>query len=421
VRAKNPVSNQWVLPTEGLVEACLFLGVEQHREAYELGVRNLLMALDSHGSQGEFEEGYGYASFTLAAMLHAAQAMAVAGDRRALDHPFLRNFPTWLVHHLQPGDMTINCFDAGPAYHAAEHTRPLLSLLAACLDNPVAEWALAKQAGGSTSDVPGLLARAQLRRGSAKPPPLFATYERAARVNWRSSWRNDASGVWVRGGHKLDQHDHQDRGHVNFIWRGRPILIEAGTPDYGNRLMRVEYSSGVGHNILQLGTDFPSDAGNPGKPFPLPGWQKVGAIAPISVQRLDARGGDVTVSCESGYDGLARWQRRVQWRADRLSVTDDVALAEGKTNVILFRWHLGTAQRVTIRGDGSRGEVAWPDAKMTLRASAPISISQVQLPDNTLIGHIGAEDAGNNHTCVVVQSCERQASLELKTEIRSHR
>jgi len=422
VRGKqNPISNQWVLPTEGLIEACLFLGVDEHREAYELGVRNMLLALNAHGSQGEFEEGFGYASFTLASMLHAGQAMAVAGDRRVMDHPYLQNFPTWYVHHLQPGDMTINCFDAGPGYNAAERARPLLSLLVACLDSPVAKWALANQVAGPTRDVPGLIARSRRRGGALKPPPLFASYEHATRVNWRSSWRDDATGVWVRGGHRLDQHDHQDRGHVNFIWRGRPILIEAGTPDYGNRLMPVEYSSGMGHNVLQLGTNSPTGPAAPGKAFALPGWQKPHAVAPISVQRLDAKGGDVTVSGESGYDQLTRWRRQVQWRTSRLTVTDDVALAGGRQNFILFRWHLGTAETVVTQGDGHRWEITWPDAKLRLKADSAVAISRVQLPDNTLAGHVGTEDASNHHTCLVVQSCQPQAALRLETEVRPKR
>src|SRR5690606_7346869 len=126
VRGENPITNQWVLPTEGLVTACLVVGKDRFPDAYELGVANLLKALDAHGPDGEFEEGVGYASFTVTSMLHAAHIMAVHGDRRALERPFLARFPTWLVHHLQPGDMLINCFDAGPAYDGAARLRPLL-------------------------------------------------------------------------------------------------------------------------------------------------------------------------------------------------------------------------------------------------------------------------------------------------------
>jgi len=112
IQCDNPITNQWVLPTEGLVRACLVTGVERHRDAYELGVANLLRSLAAHGTAGEFEEGIGYAEFTLTSMLHAARAMAAAGDRRALDHPYLNRFPTWAAHHFQPGRFLINCFDA---------------------------------------------------------------------------------------------------------------------------------------------------------------------------------------------------------------------------------------------------------------------------------------------------------------------
>ena len=75
---------------------------EQFPAEYELGVANLLRALDVQGRQGEFNEGIGYATMTVASMLSAARAMAVQGDARALDHPFLRGFPTWAVVSVCP-------------------------------------------------------------------------------------------------------------------------------------------------------------------------------------------------------------------------------------------------------------------------------------------------------------------------------
>ncbi|MBN2310650.1 MAG: hypothetical protein JXR94_16885, partial [Candidatus Hydrogenedentes bacterium] len=172
VRSGNAITNQWVLPTEGLVRACLVLGVDEHKDAYELGVANLLKALDAHGEAGEFEEGVGYASFTLTSMLHAAHAMAVAGDRRAIDHPFLKRFPVWLVHHAQPGDLIINCFDAGAGYGAAERLRPLLTLIAACTASPTARWGLDALCGEPSGDLAGLAARALPPVGVEGAPPL---------------------------------------------------------------------------------------------------------------------------------------------------------------------------------------------------------------------------------------------------------
>ena len=420
VRDENPVTNQWVLPTEGLVRACLILGRNGREEAYELGVRNLLKALDAHGPQGEFEEGFGYAGFTVTSLLHTAHAMAVAGDRRAVDHPFLKHFPRWLVHHFQPGKMVVNCFDAGRAYDAAKGTRPLLSLLAVCTESPTARWALAKQVGGPSDDLPGLAARALPVVGEEVTPSLFAHYERATRVNWRSSWGEDATGVWVRGGHSLDQHDHQDRGHVNLILRGRPVLIEAGTPSYHHPRMATHFATGVGHNVLQLGTAFPETKGDAGEYVWFPGWQKRRGVAPISVERLDETGGDVSVDGTACYDGLTRWFRRVTWDSGVLTVKDDVALKGGE-EVVFFRWHLATEREVLIEGKDTQFRVTWDGVEMALEATSAIRVTQGLLPDHTLAGHTGADEPGNTHTCVVVQSREPVKGLALTTRVASDR
>ena len=417
ISSNNPITNQWVLPTEGLVEACLILGVDDHRDAYELGVKNLLMALDAHGSQGEFEEGVGYASFTVTSMLQAAHAMAAAGDRRAIDRPFLAQFPTWLVHHLQPGDMRINCFDAGGAQNAAADMKPLLSLIGVCTNSPVARWALNHQTDGPSDDLPGLAARGLTPVGEDAAPALFAHYERATRVNWRDSWDANGAGVWVRGGHPTDQHDHQDRGHVNFIHHGRPILIEAGTPAYHHKLMMTHYTTGVGHNVLQLGTAFPELLGDAGEHVSLPGWQKRGGVAPITVNRLDVEGGDVLVDGTACYEGLEGWHRKVSWNADGLTVNDEVTLDGESKQEILFRWHLGTENDATIDGESTRYTVSWPDAVMTIEGSALLSLSQVKLPDNTLAGHTSGEDPGNEHTCLVVQTAAPVTSATITVKV----
>ena len=415
VRSNNPVTNQWVLPTEGLVRACLFLGTDKHRDAYELGVTNLLEALSSHGTAGEFEEGIGYAGFTVTSLAHAARAMAVAGDRRAIDHPFLANYPTWAVLHIQPGRMTVNCFDAGNAQIPRDNAnwRRAMSLLVFTCNSAAANWALWEQFTGPTNDLTGLMARVTGKALGRKKPPLFKAYQRAAMVVWRDSWADDATGVWIRGGHKLDQHDHQDRGHVNFIAGGRPILIEAGTPSYSNLDMGVHYASGAGHNVLQIGTMFPD------RPYPVqkradyPGWQRAGGQAPLILRRLDADGGSVLVDLRRCYAELKQWHRDVQWTAKQLIVKDDVKLADGKKDVILFRWHLGTGEEATITGKDRSFTVTWPDAEMKLTADQPLTVRQQKSPDATVTNR-----QDHQHTCVEVTSASPVAALELSTTIK---
>lgn len=401
IRSNNPRTNQWVLPTEGLVRSCLVLGKDQYPAEYELGVRNLLAALDAQGPRGEFYEGIGYANFTVGSMLHTAHAMAVAGDRRALDHPFLRHFPTWMAHHLQPARFRINCFDAGGAKTPVTDGsfRGLLSLFIVLTGDPVARWTLSNQFSGPSDDYVGLLSTATA--GESRDPGLFASYASATRVNWRSSWDDSATGVWVRGGHRLDGHDHHDRGHVNFIARGKPILIEAGTPSYDNPRIHTHYSTIVGHNVLEV-------VGRPAKKAP----------APITVHRLDSSGGEVTVDGTAGYADLKQWQRTVSWDVDQLDVADEVALPNGESGTLIFRWHLGTQEEVRLEGQGTRFTVGWAEVEMTLESSLPIVVASELLPDNTVTlgDKVGPDYL---HRCVVVRTERPCRDWTLKTQVRA--
>jgi hypothetical protein len=399
IRGNNPRTNQWVLPTEGLVRACLVLGKDKYPTEYELGVRNLLAALDAEGPRGEFYEGIHYANFTVESMLHAAHAMAVAGDLRGLRHPFLRRFPTWMAHHLQPGRFRINCFDAGGAKATITdgEFRGLLSLFLVLTNDPVARWTLTNQFSGPSDDFIGLLARSS--SGERQDPGCFASYESACRVNWRSGWGDDATGVWIRGGHRLDSHDHYDRGHVNFILHGKPILIEAGTPDYDNPRFYEMYQSVIGHNVLEI-------SGCAVKKTP----------APITVVRLDSTGGEVVVDPTAGYSALKQWLRRVRWDTDRLDVVDEVVFPADKSGVLTFRWHLGTQDQVGIDERGAKVTVTWPDAKMTLESAVPLAVTWEMLPDNTV--NLGKKVGPDYlHRCIVVRTAQPCKAWTLKTSV----
>jgi len=413
VRGANPLTNQWVLPTEGLVRACLVVGREEHQGAYELGVRNLLTALDSHGESGEFEEGISYATATIASFASAARAMAAAGDHRAVEHRFLSRTPMWLAHHFQPGRMLINTFDSGSAARGQYHAlAPLFAALATFMGSETARWALAHQVGDLPVSPVGLVA-ASLPPFDGAAPPLFAAYQRATRVNWRSSWEDSADGVWVRGGHQTDQHDHQDRGHVNYIVGGEPLLIEAGTPSYDNPRLASHYASGAGHNVLQIGRGQPETPHHNSDWRTPTGWQDRGVVAPVSVERLGLEGGDVTVTIGDGYGGLQQWQRRVEWDARALRVRDEVALAAGHEEFVLFRWHLGTGQEAQIETNGKTATVRWPGATITCRADSGLVVEQTKMPDHTLY----ADQHDHEHTCIIVSSAQKLGSLSLHTEV----
>jgi hypothetical protein len=184
--------------------------------------------------------------------------------------------------------------------------------------------------------------------------------------------------------------------------------------------MGSQFASGVGHNVLQLGAaePHPTEAGNT---LVLPGWQPMGVIAPIAVNRLDDAGGDVTVEVTTGYDGLKQWSRNVSWTADRMTVRDHVELAEGRSEIVLFRWHLGTNSEVVLtRQDEQRSNASWPNVRIEFKASIPVIVTQIKLPDNTIntVSEDGTPDAP--HTCVVVQSDRPATKFDLSTEVSGH-
>lgn len=423
---ENPFTNQWVVPTAGYLLAALHLGREQHAEAYELGVRNLLQSLDAYGEEGAFVEGLTYSGLTAGVLLRTARMLALAGDRRLIVHPFLQHFPEWVVQHYQPAGHFINTFDAVtttavPLHHGKCHSpfRALLAAFAHGTGNAAARWALQHLEDGEQLGFDELLATALPPLVDDTPPPCWAAYQRAARVNWRSSWDTDATGVWVRGGHADDQHDHADRGHVNFIYQGRSILIEAGTPVYHHPLFRSHYSGSAGHNVLQIGELTPDeivDISQKQLPY---GFQKKRGVAPITVHRLDADGGEVTVDATACYleGSLTSWHRRVCWDAETVETRDEVALAA--PDVIGFRWHLGTGKTPEITQQGTQYTLTWADAVMTVTADVDIMVRVVPMPDNTLVGRTA--DVTSLHSCVVIRTSHHDTHAGITTRVSGRR
>lgn len=404
-RESSAYSNQWIVPNEGLVLASIFVGLDKHREDFTAGVDNLVKSLDAQGRNGEFAEGMSYAALAMNSLLPAAEAAARNGDRRLVDHPYLKKFPIWYVHHLQPGGQVINAFDS-----KAEDLDPtLLSRFVSAVKSPEALWAI--QRGGKPdfgTKLPGLIAIGNADY-PAKEPPLFGQYDIAARINWRDSWDDKtASGFWTRGGHATDAHDHQDRGHISFTIGTRPVLIEAGLVSYGIPEHPTHYRSVAGHNVLQIGNAQPSGL----TPSVL---KEAGQIlnpahrsAPITVTRMDALGGEASVDASGCYDKAERWVRHVTWDKSGVSVRDEVVL---KTpDIITFRWHLGApAESPATRGDG---KIAIDGIGVAYEADSPVTASVEPMP-----GYDPAKNGASDHACVVLRSAGPVKSLVLRSRI----
>ena len=436
-RAKRPwyvasdavYSNQWALPLAGLVNASLWLNGgsvpapgSPYADSYEFGVVNLLRTLDSQGPRGEFVEGPVYAVATIGALLSPADHCTRAGDRRLIDHPFLQNYPTWQAHLLQPGGYVLNAFDCGfGARGGLRHFATIYSDLAVMLRSPEALWVVKQYAlmGGKEDSINGVIALT-LPDAYAREPVLFASYPVATRVNWRSNWNDDdiASGFWMRGGHATDRHDHMDRGHVNFIVDGRAILIEAGTPGYGDPRLANFYRSVAGHNVLQVGDFDPATAtaaqfDTGGQPL-----DRTHREAPLTVIRLDTAGGEATADMSAVYSSVKKWVRHVKWSARTLVVRDEVQLKSA--DIALFRWHLGSPVK-DVRWSGGMikkedveltpGRLTAPGYSITYSSDRPLTGRLETMPDVTL---------GNQseHHTLVVRSANPVTSLTLTTTVQ---
>lgn len=393
VRDGKSNSNQWVVPVEGLIRACLYQGVERYPGEYEQGVSAMLESFNAQGNAGEFTEGLTYASITVRGMISAAHAMEMAGDYRLNDHPFLQHTGTWFTHHIQPGGFLVNAFDVLNASHSQLNIfGNVFAQIGAHTGNDDTLWAI-KQWSLTGNSLDYLIATSH-DDGDSSPPLPWAYYPVGTRVVWRNSWEDDATGVWLRGGGEKDFHDHADRGHVNFIIGDKPILIEAGRPPYGTPEEELLYTGLAGHNVLQIGLET--------KPRSRDNLK----IAPITVNELGPDGGDVSIDVSACYPEAIRWIRHVEWDHDEVRIHDEVELQE--TDYILFRWHLGEASEATrnIADD----HISIGDIRIDFQSDNALDIEVTSKPDATL-----QRSKISEHACVIMQSTEPVKALKLST------
>jgi len=428
VKNNATTCNQWVVPAAGQALACASLGRDADPVSYDLAVKNLLSTVEALGPDGSTSEGAGYTMDWTAPMLYmAAQALAKAGDNRLADHSFFQQFPTWISMQYQPGQWIVNAFDNyGGARGQLFAGAPQIARLVRLTHDRQLHWVLRNVLHNIPYDINGLLSLTATD-SELQQPPLWKTFERSTCAIWRSSWAENASGVWVKGAAVGDGHDHYDRGHVNFIVDGNAVLIEAATPGYDNPAKREKYDSVIGHNVLQVGDDL----------FP----EKV--PAPVTVNRMDKTGGDVTVDAGVGYPTVKQWKRHVTWTLRRMEITDEVVLkTPGK---VLFRWSLGSEQPLQITAaDHQSGTANLPPAQITfnnpkeankeepcswvapakeimetpqatlkVHADQPIECTQEKNPDHAF----RFRHPDHLHTTFVVRSAAPVESITLKTSV----
>ncbi|MBN8215155.1 MAG: heparinase II/III family protein [Spirochaetes bacterium] len=404
VKKQTYRSNQWAMPLCGLVYACLYLGDESLRPAYELGVLGLAKTLLAQGEGGSWSEGYSYAAFTLQDVLEVVHAMVRAGDPRLADLPMLRAFDSWFAQMRLTGPYLVNPYDSGHGL-AGSHPWPALLLGSLITRNPQTRHAVHRGwLGERYSEDWFSLVYLHLAKDipEAAATPTHAFYPAQQLLVWRRAWDHEnAMALWIRGGSGNDFHLHDDGGHLSLYRGPEAILVEAGTPDYSTPDFNRLYRGQKGHNILQT-------PGARCERFPT----EMPAVAvPVRIESLGAEGGRVFIDGRQAYDDVAHWIRRIEWSASGWVILEDEARLT-KTQEAgheWFRFHTGCHEPLKPTATNDREwVVAWPSARIRILADAPIRVRSVPWPNAVLHPEI---------QCLLVEAVDSRDQLRLETRI----
>jgi hypothetical protein len=400
-------SNQWIDPNVAVIRGCLLLGDPQILPAYNMASENLARSLTFFGDDGAFLEGVSYAQMSLPNALGAIQRMNATGDQRFDSLPFISNSWKWWVHMLLPGGRFVNCYDSRMDRQPTWSPRTPLAAMVAAMNAARSDEAVSTIRylfPDGTATVDGIRYWASINSSSLPPQvmlPTYAYFPSQQVLVWRSAFErpSDAAtawALWARGGSIRDSHSQRDQGQVSVYCGNRVVLMECGTPDYSNPLMNSQYANVAGHSVMQVGELTPRNKS---------------VDAPISIGRLDAEGGAITIDTTQAYTGVLSNKRLLSWSRDgKVSIVDTVNFAQPvPTGTELFRFHVGSSTAVNVEQVDGRWVVAWDGVKMAFQCDASISIEQIDWPDQVL--------PTQSHRALLVRSQQPVQTVRLETTL----
>jgi len=386
VKGRRPQSNQWIEPNIGLVKACMYLGDPALTDAYNLGAENIAASLAMYGADGSYPEGVSYAEMTLGRVHQIVHQMAIGGDARFVGVPFVNNNWRWLVQMNMPGKMLVNSYDsAHSALYSWAVVAPLTSVSAAALSSsdPAAlsaiRWLYPGLRGNCTLETIKLTSA--LEASSSLQPsiglPTYDYFPDQQQLVWRSKFEpidtgeSTAWALWIRGGSLKDLHCHRDQGQVSVYAGNQIVLMDCGTPSYGDAIMESYYHAPAGHGVLQIGATQP--------------YQKPVNV-PISVGMLGVSGGSVTIDCTSAFSGTLNYMRSINWnQLGRVEITDAVRLPSSvSAGSEVLRFHTGSVLPLEISGSSQQWRAHWQGNEFVFNSDVDIEVTQVMLPDAVL-------------------------------------
>jgi hypothetical protein len=406
------VSNQWIDPNTAAIQACLYLRDDRLRPVYEFAVQNLSRSLNALQPDGAFLEGWSYAQMSLPMLFRAVNETAKVGDTRLQSAPFVRNSWRWMLCAQMPGGNLVSSGDSRMAVlpnWAAKAPLDAIAMAALSSGTPDAipsVRALFPECGvwSSASTYASRVASAAPLSSPAISP--WGYFPSQQLVTWREEWstplaRGKDIGLWIKGGSLLESsHGQRDQGQVSIYCGETPILMERGTPDYGDADYVAEFASARGHGIMQVDPVVPSNRA---------------VDAPAQVEHLDHTGGKVRVNLSAVYRTTRLCDREVQWsRGGPILITDSVefsALQPAGTEI--YRFHLGTSDLPQVVGSANEWTVSWNSASIRLTSLTPIQVEAVQM--RNLVRQPGV------HYALIIRVADSSSGLVLATEVTVHR
>lgn len=403
VKSNEARSNQWAMPSIGMLAGAMYLGTE-YLDAYNLAVKNLVAFGRAQGESGSYSEGTAYSDMTLSRVLPVI-SLAVQGgdDRLARLSEFYKNHAAWRLRNLFPKGRNVEAFDNRSVFWnstAFEISRLGKSLQPGFdLDAILHKVNSNPSFTGTFADIVFHLFPGPTSNGNLAP---FHFYGNQQLLTWQTELAsNDSNAIWIRGNSLNDSHFHRDGGHVSIFKSGQPLLIEAGSPDYGDPEYGI-YASAAGHNVLQAG---------------MPKGKNVRASCPIDVQTLDNNGGKISIECRDAYTGVHSWKRMVQWDDSKVTISDSAFLRTMASDTeTWFLFHTAEDSPLSFaRREEKEVLVTLPNSTSTIRFTSSTPFVVDDTPCKSVV--MGKPTQPKTFRCIAVRPKSRTDSFKLFSSI----
>lgn len=221
-----------------LMAALLFENEMDTRDAIELGVHQIRMAIDAHCMDGGYPEGPLYWNYNIRHMLHGVESLR---RHRGIDlyrEPFLHNTCDYPLHYILP--WFTQCTNTADSFASTKFWPPIAAL-ASYYKKPKWQWLARKLMTHDWGrDGEGLeyslmfLIYYQPELPAAPPPEseCVRLFSGLQQLSMRSDWSERAiHSVWLNGPSNC-HHNHLHLNSFTISAFGRRLLIEMGKFDY---------------------------------------------------------------------------------------------------------------------------------------------------------------------------------------------